>query len=124
MRRPFRTHDIVYRYLYPNPTPTDPPDFHGHLIKNLITEVRIETHRFYGGLETIEAKYPGLNYAHYPHRKRLSQFPHHRKLFDAFDVLGLTTYEIGELCKWEGTLWARQRYERDEGIKVTDTTGD
>jgi hypothetical protein len=35
----------------------------------------------------------------------------------------LTPYEIGELCKWEGTLWARQRYERDEGVKVLDTTG-
>jgi hypothetical protein len=27
------------------------------------------------------------------------------------------------LCRWEGTLWARQRYERDEGIRVLDTTG-
>lgn len=27
------------------------------------------------------------------------------------------------LCRWEGTLWARQRYEHDEGIRVVDTTG-
>jgi hypothetical protein len=37
--------------------------------------------------------------------------------------LGLTEFEISMLCRWEGTLWARQRYERDEGIKVVDTTG-
>jgi hypothetical protein len=123
MRRQYRTHDLVYNQLFPSPTASDPPDFHQHLIRNLITEVRIETHRFYGGLETIEAKYPGLNYAYAPHRKRLARFPHHARLFDAFDALGLTSYEIGELCKWEGTLWARQRYERDEGVKVTDTTG-
>lgn len=36
----------------------------------------------------------------------------------------LTESEIASLCRWEGTLWARQRYERDEGIKVLDTTGD
>jgi hypothetical protein len=123
MRRQYHTPNLVHSYLFPSPTPSDPPDFQQHLIRNLITEVRIETHRFYGGLETIEAKYPGLNYAHPPHRKRLARFPHHARLFEAFDALGLTPYEIGELCKWEGTLWARQRYERDEGVKVEDTTG-
>jgi hypothetical protein len=123
MRRQYSTPHLVYSYLFPCPTPSDPPDFQQHLIRNLITEVRIETHRFYGGLETIEAKYPGLNYAHTPHRRRLARFPHHARLFEAFDALGLTPYEIGELCKWEGTLWARQRYERDEGVKVEDTTG-
>src|ERR1700761_9595376 len=123
MRRQHSIHQLVYSHLFPNPSPSDPPDFSGHLIRNLITEVRIETHRFYGGLETIEAKYPGLNYAYPPHRNRLSRFPHHARLFEAFDNLGLTPYEIGELCKWEGTLWARQRYERDEGVNVMDTTG-
>lgn len=29
-----------------------------------------------------------------------------------------------DLVRWEGTLWARQRFERDECIKVKDTTGD
>ena len=123
MRRQYNVAQLVYNNIYPNPTSADPPDFSQHLIRHLITEVRIETHRFYGGLETIEAKYPGLNYVHPPHRKRLSQFAHHARLFRAFDELGLTAYEIGELCKWEGTLWARQRYERDEGVRVLDTTG-
>lgn len=113
---------LVYNTLFPSPTPTDPPSFSAHLSKNLVGEVRIETANFYGSLDTIEARYPGLNYAHAPHRKRLGRFPHHRRLFDAFDRLGLTESEIQGFCRWEGTLWARERYERDEGVRVVDTT--
>lgn len=123
MRREHSISSLVYHHLFPHPTPSDPPDFATHLAKHLVAEVRIETQRFYGGLETVEARYPGLNYSHPPHRKRLSRFPHHARLFRAFDELGLTEHEIGMLCRWEGTLWARQRYERDEGITVQDTTG-
>ncbi|KAJ4988113.1 hypothetical protein SVAN01_06365 [Stagonosporopsis vannaccii] len=114
---------LVYNQLFPSPSPTDPPSFSAHLSKNLVGEVRIETANFYGSLDTIEARYPGLNYAHGPHRKRLGRFPHHRRLFEAFDRLGLTESEIQGFCRWEGTLWARERYERDEGVKVVDTTG-
>ncbi|KAF1954488.1 hypothetical protein CC80DRAFT_475670 [Byssothecium circinans] len=114
---------LVYNTLFPTPSPTDPPSFSAHLSKNLVGEVRIETATFYGSLDTIEARYPGLNYAHAPHRKRLGRFPHHKKLFEAFDRLGLTDSEIQGFCRWEGTLWARERYERDEGRKVMDTTG-
>jgi hypothetical protein len=114
---------LVYQTLFPNPSPTDPPSFSAHLTKNLVGEVRIETATFYGSLDTIEARYPGLNYAHAPHRKRLGRFTHHKKLFEAFDRLGLTESEILGFCRWEGTLWARERYERDEGVKVQDTTG-
>jgi hypothetical protein len=114
---------LVYQELFPNPSPTDPPSFSAHLTKNLVGEVRIETATFYGSLDTIEARYPGLNYAHAPHRKRLGRFPHHKRLFEAFDKLGLTESEIQGFCRWEGTLWARERYERDEGVKVRDTTG-
>lgn len=114
---------LVYNTLFPSPSPTDPPSFSAHLSKNLVGEVRIETANFYGSLDTIEARYPGLNYAHGPHRKRLGRFPHHRRLFDAFDRLGLTESEIQGFCRWEGTLWARERYERDEGVRVVDTTG-
>lgn len=28
------------------------------------------------------------------------------------------------MVRWEGTLWARERFEKDEGIRVKDTTGD
>jgi hypothetical protein len=114
---------LVYNALFPTPAPTDPPSFSAHLSKNLVGEVRIETANFYGSLDTIEARYPGLNYAFTPHRKRLGRFPHHKRLFDAFDRLGLTEAEIQGFCRWEGTLWARERYERDEGVKVVDTTG-
>ncbi|KAF3002575.1 hypothetical protein E8E13_008079 [Curvularia kusanoi] len=113
---------LVYNQLFPAPAPTDPPSFSAHLSKNLVGEVRIETANFYGSLDTIEARYPGLNYAHGPHRKRLGRFPHHRRLFEAFDALGLTESEIQGFCRWEGTLWARERYERDEGVTVVDTT--
>lgn len=114
---------LVYNTLFPTPSPTDPPSFSAHLSKNLVGEVRIETANFYGSLDTIEARYPGLNYAFAPHRKRLGRFPHHRRLFEAFDRLGLTEAEIQGFCRWEGTLWARERYERDEGVRVVDTTG-
>lgn len=114
---------LVYNSLFPTPSPTDPPSFSAHLSKNLVGEVRIETATFYGSLDTIEARYPGLNYAYAPHRKRLGRFPYHKKLFEAFDRLGLTESEIQGFCRWEGTLWARERYERDEGVKVNDTTG-
>jgi hypothetical protein len=115
---------MVYNQLFPNPGPSDPPSFSAHLTKNLVGEVRIETATFYGSLDTIEARYPGLNYAHPAHRKRLGRFPNHKRLFEAFDKLGLTESEIQGFCRWEGTLWARERYERDEGVKVRDTTGE
>lgn len=123
MHRKTQISALVYNTLFPNPTAQDPPSFSAHLSKNLVGEVRIETATFYGSLDTIEARYPGLNYAHAPHRKRLGRFPHHKKLFEAFDRLGLTDSEIQGFCRWEGTLWARERYERDEGVKVEDTTG-
>ncbi|KAF2470945.1 uncharacterized protein BDR25DRAFT_28406 [Lindgomyces ingoldianus] len=123
MHRKHQISALVYSMLYPSPSPTDPPNFAQHLAKFLVGEVRIETATFYGSLDTIEARYPGLNYAHAPHRKRLGRFPHHKKLFEAFDKLGLTESEIQGFCRWEGTLWARERYERDEGVHVRDTTG-
>jgi hypothetical protein len=86
--------------------------------------VRIETNAFYGPLDCIEAQYPGLDYAYAPHRLRLGRFPWHRRLFRAFDELKLTEEEISEICCWEGTKSARQRYELEEGITVRDTTGD
>ena len=114
---------LLYNCLYPHPRSNDPVSFSAHLAKNLVPEVRVETATFYGSLDTIEARYPGLNYSHPPHRRRLGRFPHHAALFKAFDALGLTEGEIAGFCRWEGTKWARERYERDEGIKVQDTTG-
>ncbi|KAI5208755.1 hypothetical protein E4T38_02710 [Aureobasidium subglaciale] len=105
-------------------SPSDPPNFQTHLARDLIPEIRIETATFYGSLDSIEARYPGLNYCHGPHRMRLGRFPHHARLFAGIDDLRITDQEVMDLVRWEGTLWARQRFERDENIKVRDTTGD
>ncbi|EMC99160.1 hypothetical protein BAUCODRAFT_31476 [Baudoinia panamericana UAMH 10762] len=124
MRRQTPIAHVLYAYLFPHPTQNDPPSFSAHLARNLVPEVRIEVATFYGDLNSVEARYPGLNYCHSPHRMRLSRFKHHKRLFDAFDKLGLTYNEIQEFCCWEGTKWARERYEKDEGTIVKDTTGD
>ena len=124
MRRKIPISQQLYAYLYPKPTSQDPSSFTSHLARNLVPEVRVEVATFYGDLNSAEARYPGLNYCHPPHRMRLGRFPHHKNLFAAFDALGLTYGEIQDFCCWEGTKWARDRYERDEGVKVLDTTGD
>ncbi|KAI4122090.1 MAG: hypothetical protein LQ338_006007 [Usnochroma carphineum] len=115
---------VVYSWLFPNPKPTDPPNFQTCISKQLVPEVRAETARFYGHIDCVEAQYPGLDYATPAHRLRLSRFPYHRRLFHVFDHLRLTNHEIQTLCKWEGTRWARERYERDVGIRVRETTWD
>lgn len=124
MRRQSPVASLLYSHLFPKPGPSDPPNFQTHLARDLIPEIRIETATFYGSLDSAEARYPGLNYCHGPHRMRLGRFPHHARLFKAIDDLGITRQEVMDLVRWEGTLWARQRYERDEAVKVRDTTGD
>ncbi|ATY62074.1 hypothetical protein A9K55_007410 [Cordyceps militaris] len=122
MGRP--TEEIVYDQLFPRPKMSDPQNFQSFLQRSLIPEVRQETHAFYGHIETPEAKYPGLDYAHPTHRMRLSRWPWHRRLFRAFDGLGLTRFEIAGLTKWEGTKWAKEKYEKEQGAVIADTTAD
>ncbi|KZF22041.1 hypothetical protein L228DRAFT_247652 [Xylona heveae TC161] len=124
MRRNIPLPQLVYNHLFPNPRPADPSSFSAHVSRNIVPEVRLETTTFYGALDSTEARYPGLNYSYGPHRMRLRRFPWHRRLFRAFDELGLTESEIASLCRWEGTKWARERYEKEEGVIVRDTTGD
>ncbi|PNS18306.1 Centromere protein I [Sphaceloma murrayae] len=124
MHRKISVTALLYQTLYPKPTANDPTSFSTHLARNLIPEIRIETARFYGSLDSVEARYPGLNYTHIPHIRRLAHFPHHARLFRAIKVLGITDGEVLDMARWEGTLWARERFEKDEGIKVEDTTGD
>lgn len=93
-------------------------------MRNLVPEVRSETVCFYGPIDCLEAQYPGLDYANPAHRVRLGRFPCHRKLFRVFDELRLSDHEIQTLCRWEGTRWARERYEKDEGVIIRDTTWD
>ncbi|KAL8709653.1 MAG: hypothetical protein Q9220_005593 [cf. Caloplaca sp. 1 TL-2023] len=113
---------IVYSRLFPVPKSTDPPNFHTYISKQLVPEVRAETARFYGHIDCVEAQYPGLDYAVPAHRLRLSRFPHHRRLFQILDELRLTNHEVQTLCKWEGTRWARERYEKDTMSRVRETT--
>ncbi|KAK4033448.1 hypothetical protein C8A01DRAFT_19604 [Parachaetomium inaequale] len=115
---------LVYEYMFPKPRQSDPQNFHALLQRYLILEVRQETHSFYGHLDTPEAKYPGLDYTHPIHRIRLSRWPWHRRLFRAFDGLRLTHAEISGLTKWEGTKWAKERFERDQGVRIRDTAAD
>ena len=123
MRQP-NIAQIVYEELFPCPRPNDPTSFSSHVTRNLVPEVRIETATFYGALDCIEAQYPGLDYACSPHRRRLSRFQWHRRLFRAFDKLGLTRDEIHSICQWEGTKSAKDKYERDAGQEIRNTTMD
>ncbi|KAI1172493.1 hypothetical protein F4777DRAFT_581901 [Nemania sp. FL0916] len=115
---------LVYESMFPKPRATDVQNFQSLLHRHLILEVRQEVHSFYGHLDTQEAKYPGLDYCHPIHRIRLGRWPWHRRLFRAFDSLRLTNAEIAGLTKWEGTKWAKDRFERDSGIIIRDTAAD
>ncbi|KAK3187159.1 hypothetical protein K4F52_004062 [Lecanicillium sp. MT-2017a] len=116
--------EVVFDHMFPRPKAGEPQTFQALLQRNLIPEVRQETHSFYGHLDTQEAKYPGLDYAHPTHRMRLSRWPWHRRLFRAFDALRLTNSEIANLTKWEGTKWAKEKYEKEQGVVIRDTTAD
>lgn len=115
---------LVYAQLFPNPQISDPRDFDSYVQRNLIQEVRSETVCFYGPLDCLEAQYPGLDYGSPGHRVRLGRFPFHKQLFKAFDALRLSNDEIQSLCRWEGTRWTRESYEKNAGVKIKDTTWD
>ena len=123
MKPPCLKH-AVYRTLYPHPTEGDPASFSEFVNRCIVPEVRNETVRYYGPIDDLEAKYPGLDYAAPAHRLRLRHFPHHCRLFDAFDRLRLTSWEIYELCKWEGTKNAKDKYMKHNRVAINDTTWD
>ncbi|KAF3762266.1 hypothetical protein M406DRAFT_231805, partial [Cryphonectria parasitica EP155] len=115
---------LVFEQMFPKARSQDPQNFHALLQRYLILEVRQEVHAFYGHLDTHEAKYPGLDYNNPTHRTRLSRWQWHRRLFRAFDALRLTPNEISGLTKWEGTRWAKERYEREQNCNIRDTAMD
>lgn len=123
MKRP-SVHDIVFKHQFPSPTQNEPQNFYTHVQRNLVPEVRVEVQTFYGALDNLEAQYPGLDYTHEPHRRRLGRFPWHRRLFRAFDQLRLTNDEILSICQWEGTKSAKDKYEAETSRSIRDTTAD
>ncbi|ETI25226.1 hypothetical protein G647_04599 [Cladophialophora carrionii CBS 160.54] len=123
MRKP-SIPELIYQKTFPKPKQGDPVSFYAHVQRYIVGEVRVEVQNFYGALDTLEAQYPGLDYCFPPHRRRLSRYPWHRRLFRVFDELGLTGNEILNLCQWEGTRAAKERYEREAGVQVRTTTAD
>ncbi|CAN8101327.1 unnamed protein product [Discula destructiva] len=115
---------LVYEQMFPRPRGQDPVNFDTLLQRYLILEIRQEVISFYGHLDTCEAKYPGLDYNNRTHRIRLSRWQWHRRLFRALDALRLTPSEISNLTKWEGTKWAKERYEREQNCIIRDTAMD
>lgn len=115
---------LVYTQLFPKARATDPEDFDAFLNRHLIAEIKSETLAFYGQLETLESKYPGLDYTNRTHRIRLSRYTWHRRLFRALDALGLTPAEISNLSRWQGTKWAKEKYEKETGVEIRDTAAD
>lgn len=123
MRKPCVA-ELIYQRTFPRPKQGDPVSFYAHIQRHIVGEVRVETQNYYGALDTLEAQYPGLDYTFPPHRRRLSRYPWHRRLFRVFDELGLTKDEILSLCQWEGTRAAKERYEREAKVEVKTTTAD
>jgi hypothetical protein len=116
--------ELVFEHMFAAAGTRSPASWDAFVTRSLIPEVRHEVQAFYGHLQTLEAKYPGLDYTHPIHRVRLSRWPWHRRLFRAFDALGLTDAEIAGLTKWEGTKWAKEKYETESGTKIMDSTAD
>ena len=127
VQRKIPVSSVVFRELYPfGPRESEPRSWPQHVRDNLAVEARAETATFYGGERTYEAKFPGLDYNYLPHRRRLGRFLHHNELFKAMDRLGLTKWEIYELCNWDCTLYAKEKYVREHPSLrgVRDTTGE
>lgn len=123
MKKPCIT-DLIYERTYPKPKSTDPATFYVHVHRHIVGEIRAEVQTYYGAIDTLEAQYPGLDYTYPPHRRRLSRYVWHRRLFRVFDELGLTNEEILDLCRWEGTRAAKERYEQEAQTEIRTTTGD
>lgn len=121
MKKP-SVQELVFSRTYPKPRANDPNSFVQHIQRCLVPEVREEVQRYFGRIDCIEAQYPGLDYTHAPHRRRLASFPWHRRLFRVFDELRLTSNEILGLCTWEGTRAAKERFERESGTEIEITT--
>ena len=115
---------LVLGRLLPAKSDFSRDDWRTYIHRYLLPEIQAETLRFYGETTSPEALHPGLDYANAGHRARLQVFPRHNQLFCVFDKLRLTDGEIQALCKWEGTLLAKEHFERQHKMEVKDTTWD
>ena len=115
---------LVLGRLLPAKSDFSRDDWRTYIHRYLLPEIQAETLRFYGETTSPEALHPGLDYANAGHRARLLVFPRHNQLFGVFDRLRLTDGEIQALCKWEGTLLAKEHYERQHKMEIKDTTWD
>ena len=117
---------LVYRTIYPSPTDANPESFEDFVRDYIIEEIRWEACRFYGAEEERDARedalYPGHDYSTRATRIRLGPYPAHKKLFSAFDELGLTPHAIHRICIWEGTRAAKEKHESYYKTKIVDTT--
>jgi len=96
-----------------------------HLVENLVSELKHERNAYYGseGSEQ-ERAYPGLDYTNPKIRYRLVRWPHHQKLFRAFDALDLSNSEIESVAVWWGTAKNKRLYEAQTGEMIRDTIAD
>ena len=113
---------LVLAHLAPSKTELSSSDWRSYVSRYIVPEVRQESVRFFGSIDSQEAQYPGLDYANPAHRLRLKSFPNHHKLFIIFDKLRLTEGEINNLCKWHGTKRSREDFEKKHNFQIADTT--
>ncbi|KAG8533821.1 uncharacterized protein KY384_001562 [Bacidia gigantensis] len=121
MRKPEISKLVLARLITPKAELRD-IDWRRYIDKYIVPEVRLESQRFCGPTEDHEYLYPGLDYAKPAHRLRLIHFHAHRQLFKAFDELRLTESEIYHLCNWVGTKWAKDEFERENNMRIPNTT--
>lgn len=123
-----RYEEVVYKTIYPSPTDRNPASFHLFVRKYIVEEVRWENLRFYGREDERgpqpDALYPGHDYSKKATRIRLGSYPGHKKLFSAFDRLGMSSSAIHSICVWEGTRSAKERHEFENKTKIIDITLD
>lgn len=113
---------LVLQRLVPGSGGASWADWEDYVQICLAPEVRHEARRFYGHNDGLEAQHSGLDYVQPSTRLRLSAFPHHLSLFRAIDALRLSDDDVHSLCRWRGTKYAKDRYERRHKVQIVDTT--
>lgn len=127
MKRQVSVGDQLYKLLYPRGAvqPEDPGSWNAFVRSRLAREARQECRVFYGEDYGTTVLQPGLDYTDLSHRRRLSRYSGHQRLFLAMDRLDLTKWEIYNACHWDCTAYARDVAQAKlPGVKIDDDTGD